>query len=730
MTGGSGNDTLAAGTGGAVLTGGLGNDTLIGGAGTDTFVFAKNAGNDTIRNYEKGKDIIQLSADWSGEGELDGKDVVIQNGTGQIRVQNGAGKDILLKTGSTLVHKTYRRELPEYASYSEDGKTIELSYWFSGELDLDEGYPASTVDGREAHYSLTLSGSSADETFYGSSNADTFVLRANGGSDVIANYESDKDILQLQGTQILGYTINNKDVTLQTTNGSVLIKEGLYKNLVIKDSNGKETVQNYGFAGLSGTQQKNYRMNTTAANQTIADYQSGLDIIQLAGSYDGYELNGNDVILKSGAGRMTIKNGVNKILNIWDKDGIRATYMYEKEGVPVDENRLSDGGTYFTVSENNTDSIGLSWDAKIEECIKVVNASGNKAGRSGFWCWEPNRFIIGNSIENYFSISDNSNSNYFGGAGKDTFNLYGTNMTGLVIWNYTKGQDIITLEDEYIRSYEVKGNDVVLKTDTSSLTVKNVKAEDIDVKAKDGSQWTYWRDKKLPEGAEKDVANGKIVVTDKYQSSYYDMNGYKTDIKNVDARGVSSYINITGDERDNIIWAGNSSSNLDGGEGNDKLYGSEGETRFYGGKGEDLIYCSVGKDTIVWFGSEYWGHDKVYNYDDTKDEIEMFDETIQSYAVQGQDIVLTSGKGGHLTLKNKKASELTNLLQGVEQAPLTESKVSLNYMTRVQSVGTGASAGVSKLLAVSADKTGMSNRLVSSPEFSAAIPSQRKTGQI
>ena len=803
LTGGRGNDTLTAGTGGAVLTGGLGNDTLIGGAGTDTFVFAKSAGEDTIRNYENGKDIIQLSADWSGEGKLDGKDVVFQNGTGQIRVQDGAGKDILVKKGTSLIHKKYRRELlPKYASYSADGKTIELSYGFSGELDLDEGYSATTVDGREAHNPLTLSGSSADETFYGGRGADTFVLRANGGSDVIANYQSGKDILQLQGTQILGHTINNKDVTLQTTNGSVLIKEGLYKNLVIKDSNGKETVQNYGFAGLSGTQQKNYRMNTTAANQTIADYQSGLDIIQLAGSYDGYELNGNDVILKTGAGRMTIKNGVNKILNIWDKDGIRATYMYEKEGVPVDENRLSDGGTYFTVSENNTHYISDYSGATIY--TKVVNASGNKAnGYLHFLCWEPNQFIIGNSIENLFTIRNNSNSNYFGGAGKDEFHLDDTNMTGLVIWNYTKGQDIITLGNEYIRSYEVKGNDVVLKTDTSSLTVKNVKAEDIDVKAGDGSLWTYWRDQKLPEGAEKDVANGKIVIADKYQSQYYNMNGYKTDIKNVDASGATSRIDITGDDRDNIIWAGNGygdvhggigndtlyggenslyyssslygdegndvlyagnerdclyggigndklyggwliygdegddelhagavSSDLNGGDGNDKLYGSEGNTKLFGGFGDDLIYCGAGADTIRWY---YWAdHDKVYNYDDAKDNIELCDDDdrIQSYAVQGQDIVLTSEKGGHLTLKNKKASELTKLLQGVEQAPLTESKVSLNYMTRVQSVGTGASAGVSKLLAVSADKTGMSNRLVSSAEFSAAIPSQRKTGQI
>lgn len=61
LNGGAGNDNLSGGRGNDLLRGGLGNDTLTGGAGRDTFVLGVGLGADTIVDFTKGQDSIQLA---------------------------------------------------------------------------------------------------------------------------------------------------------------------------------------------------------------------------------------------------------------------------------------------------------------------------------------------------------------------------------------------------------------------------------------------------------------------------------------------------------------------------------------------------------------------------------------------------------------------------------------------------------------------------------------------
>ena len=62
LNGGPGDDTLHGGPGNDRLNGGPGTDTLTGGDGADTFIFAPGAGSDTITDFERGQDRIDLSA--------------------------------------------------------------------------------------------------------------------------------------------------------------------------------------------------------------------------------------------------------------------------------------------------------------------------------------------------------------------------------------------------------------------------------------------------------------------------------------------------------------------------------------------------------------------------------------------------------------------------------------------------------------------------------------------
>ena len=62
MYGGNGNDRIYGGKGDDTLSGDAGNDTLFGGPGNDTFVFAPGNGNDTIKDFGRGNDRIDLNA--------------------------------------------------------------------------------------------------------------------------------------------------------------------------------------------------------------------------------------------------------------------------------------------------------------------------------------------------------------------------------------------------------------------------------------------------------------------------------------------------------------------------------------------------------------------------------------------------------------------------------------------------------------------------------------------
>lgn len=61
LVGGSGNDRLYGGLADDVLVGGAGDDFLKGGQGADVFVFESGGGNDRLRDFSAGEDVIDLT---------------------------------------------------------------------------------------------------------------------------------------------------------------------------------------------------------------------------------------------------------------------------------------------------------------------------------------------------------------------------------------------------------------------------------------------------------------------------------------------------------------------------------------------------------------------------------------------------------------------------------------------------------------------------------------------
>lgn len=95
LFGNRGNDSLSGGSGKDVLDGGLGDDELSGGLGVDTFVFRKKEGDDIIRGFEAGRDIIQLNGQtYTALENADGDTVLELSGGGSVTLLGIALEDV------------------------------------------------------------------------------------------------------------------------------------------------------------------------------------------------------------------------------------------------------------------------------------------------------------------------------------------------------------------------------------------------------------------------------------------------------------------------------------------------------------------------------------------------------------------------------------------------------------------------------------------------------------
>ncbi len=98
LDGGSGNDLLSGGDGADVLVGGAGADRMTGGDGRDSFVFNLNEGADTVTDFRRGQDTLDLretglswaDLDSSGNGRLDAADDFVAVVGGRMIIDLGA----------------------------------------------------------------------------------------------------------------------------------------------------------------------------------------------------------------------------------------------------------------------------------------------------------------------------------------------------------------------------------------------------------------------------------------------------------------------------------------------------------------------------------------------------------------------------------------------------------------------------------------------------------------
>ena len=247
-------------------------------------------------------------------------------------------------------------------------------------------------------------------------------------------------------------------------------------NILLGGDEDDTIIGNLGDDTLSGGNGEDIFIHT-AGNDIITDYKSGDDIIQLDENVKitASSVNGGDVILTTTDGTITLEKSVGKEITFIDSAGNETVETY---GSTIPDG-LTKKGTKLTADKKfNGDKIDLEdfgatrLDArKVRNDIEIFGTDDSNSIRGG--------------KSNDTIIAGDGDDTLTGGKGNDIFvHSEGDD----IITDYKAGQDKIQLDDTEIKSWRVRGRDVIFSTEDGSITVKNGKGKNISIVDEDGNE--------------------------------------------------------------------------------------------------------------------------------------------------------------------------------------------------------------------------------------------------
>lgn len=300
LIGEKGDDTIDGGADDDHINGGKDNDSLTGGEGADTFFFRSGDGQDTITDFTRGQDKIDLTMlkVW------DISQLTIQEAGSAVRINTGDGNFIELSglPEGVLTNDDFILSAAPVITVTEGSDTItgtedDDTYLASGGSDrifglgghdtIDGGTGQDTIDGGEGNDSL-IGGSGQDQIKGGDGNdvilggSDNDKLEGGSGNDYIDGGNANDRIYGGTGNdELIGENGNDK---IWGGDGADTLSGGAGKDILNGDKGADIMIGGWGddvLTGGLGADVFVFADNRTRAD-TIKDFEDGIDIIQIS----------------------------------------------------------------------------------------------------------------------------------------------------------------------------------------------------------------------------------------------------------------------------------------------------------------------------------------------------------------------------------------------------------------------------------------------------------------
>ena len=409
IKGTTGNDSLKGDSKANTIIGGKGNDTLTGGSGADVFVYASGDGKDIITDYSAGQDKIKITGAKISKTSVSGSDVILTVGSGSIRIKNSKGKTLSIYNNASSLTNT-----------------------------VISSSSTSTTKG---------SGTSTN-----TSTSTTLTITNNTSTPVVAS--STVTIINANGrTKNVFISANDKANTIIGGSGVNTIIGADGNDLISGGKSGDELYGGKGNDTLIGNEGNDY----ISANEGNDYVSGGIGNDSLFGGSSNdtlFGIDGKDYI-SANEGNDYVNGG----------DGNDELYG----GYGRDTIYGEAGNDYISANEDNDYASGGDGNDSI------YGGEGNDtlygdAGNDKIYGSDGNDKIYGGDGSDTIHGGE-GNDTMYGGNGKDVFSYY-TGDGNDVIVDFTVGTDKLDIVGSY-GGASVKGNDVVIKIGSGSLTLKN-----------------------------------------------------------------------------------------------------------------------------------------------------------------------------------------------------------------------------------------------------------------
>lgn len=243
VTGGSGNDTIYGleNTINITLAGGTGNDMVSLTSGvTAEIQYTAGDGNDTIYGFDE-NDILYIAGSKFSTTKSDDNSLVVKVGSNKIVINNAADKSLdIEKVSSFPSDGDYSGGLNETeltAGKNFTGKEIDLTDHPTVEkLNMSAVSQALTIVGNKLNNSIR--GGKGNDTISGGAGKDVFAYANGDGKDVITDYTTGQDKIQITSGKISKSKVKGKNVIFTVGKGTITIKNGKGKKISVINADG------------------------------------------------------------------------------------------------------------------------------------------------------------------------------------------------------------------------------------------------------------------------------------------------------------------------------------------------------------------------------------------------------------------------------------------------------------------------------------------------------------